>query len=198
MTDTWKPTPGRDAMTADGRRVTDIERNSRGLIIGNIEHSGRYVWFNNGHYRVIGWDPLDLVRDADPLPAEPDKDGWIKHDGGPCPVPPDTLVDIKFRAGHGVGCVRPALWNWGEATQYRIAQSASPAIPSPVITRTVREIVPGTYGRVHLENVSLNRRQVVVRFTQPDIVGGLWASAAELRAAASVLTQVADAMEGGE
>lgn len=38
---------------------------------------------------------------------------WIKWDGGECPVPPDTLVDIKLRSGFVRG-LRPAgkyIWN---------------------------------------------------------------------------------------
>ena len=30
----------------------------------------------------------------------PDKDGWIKWNGGECPVHPDTVVDVKLRSGH--------------------------------------------------------------------------------------------------
>jgi hypothetical protein len=29
-----------------------------------------------------------------------DADGWIKHDGGPCPVPRGTLVEVRLRNGH--------------------------------------------------------------------------------------------------
>lgn len=31
-------------------------------------------------------------------PAAPD-DGWIKHDGGPCPVEPQTIVEVRERDG---------------------------------------------------------------------------------------------------
>ena len=40
------------------------------------------------------------LRDADMLkePEQPD-DGWIPHDGGPCPVGDEQLVDVRFRSG---------------------------------------------------------------------------------------------------
>lgn len=36
--------------------------------------------------------------DESPEP-QADADGWIHHDGGPCPVETGTLVDIKLRNG---------------------------------------------------------------------------------------------------
>lgn len=51
---------------------------------------------------------------------------WIKWSGGECPVPPDTLVDIKLRSGFVRG-LRPAgkyIWNHddddddGDITEY--------------------------------------------------------------------------------
>ena len=32
-------------------------------------------------------------------PSEPDDGGWIKHDGGPCPVDGDTRVTLRFADG---------------------------------------------------------------------------------------------------
>ena len=32
----------------------------------------------------------------------PDADGWIPWAGGKCPVPPDTLVDVKVKPRHEV------------------------------------------------------------------------------------------------
>ena len=52
---------------------------------------------------------------------------WIKWDGGECPVPPDTLVEVKFRdgsceTGHSANC-----YSWlrvdfnDDIVEYRIA-----------------------------------------------------------------------------
>ncbi len=42
------------------------------------------------------------------------KDGWIEHDGGPCPVPLDSKVDLLHRSNVSITTV-PALWSeeWG-------------------------------------------------------------------------------------
>jgi hypothetical protein len=38
---------------------------------------------------------------------------WIKWDGGECPVPPDTLVDIRIRDGYeAIGEDVAKGWNW--------------------------------------------------------------------------------------
>ena len=35
----------------------------------------------------------------DPVAAPPLPDGWIEHDGGCCPVPPGTPVEVRLRKG---------------------------------------------------------------------------------------------------
>jgi hypothetical protein len=32
----------------------------------------------------------------------PIPEGWIRHDGGPCPVAPETVVDVMIYCGKGV------------------------------------------------------------------------------------------------
>lgn len=47
-------------------------------------------------------------------PEEKDDDGWIKHDGGPCPVRGDVKVSVKFRRGESADDSRCAgYWFWG-------------------------------------------------------------------------------------
>ena len=69
----WKPTPGRDAMTRDGRRATEIERFSAETgpyVFGGRVGWTRNTWTEDGHYSSTKCpEPLDLVADADPLPA---------------------------------------------------------------------------------------------------------------------------------
>ena len=73
MTSTWKPTPGRDAMTRDGRRATEIKRSSAepdDCVLSGLVDGVRHIWVENGYYFADKWPaPLDLVADADPLPA---------------------------------------------------------------------------------------------------------------------------------
>lgn len=48
------------------------------------------------------------------LTDEQKADGWIEHDGGPCPVDPDSRVRVAFRAGGGTGtAVAARVWAWG-------------------------------------------------------------------------------------
>ena len=49
-----------------------------------------------------GNDPVDLmISKAEAAMAEPqpDADGWIKWEGGECPVPDGVLVDVEYRDG---------------------------------------------------------------------------------------------------
>jgi hypothetical protein len=51
----------------------------------------------------------------------PDKDGWIDHDGGPCPVPPETWVQIKNKDGMLLDPAYQAdFWAWDDVSAYRI------------------------------------------------------------------------------
>lgn len=58
---------------------------------------------------------------------------------------------------------------------------------SPVRTKTVKEIVPGVYGTINIENVYGDGVNI---YANP----GKW-SASDLRAAVLVLTQLAEALE---
>jgi hypothetical protein len=53
---------------------------------------------------------------------EPDmRDEWIKHDGGPCPVPPETWVQIKNKDGMLLDPAYQAdFWAWDDVSAYRI------------------------------------------------------------------------------
>lgn len=63
----------------------------------------------------------------------------------------------------------------------------------PVRTVTRKEIVPGVYGAVHVEN-GANGDRVQLRFVSPCDGLTTWYSADELRAAATVLNELADAL----
>ena len=65
-----------------------------------------------------------------PTPPQPDDDGWIKWEGGECPVPEGTIVEVKFRDGDCEGGfpAGEAGWahEWGTAdiVAYRIVSEA--------------------------------------------------------------------------
>ena len=86
-----------------------------------------------------------LVPTEAPAPTEPpteatspapDDGGWIKWHGGECPVPPDTLVEKKIRAGvkHGPQKAQNLIWRHVDGfnsvydiVAYRVFKPAPPA-----------------------------------------------------------------------
>lgn len=38
-------------------------------------------------------------------------EGWIEHDGGPCPVPLDMIVDVMFADGGTDGSIYAGFWS---------------------------------------------------------------------------------------
>jgi hypothetical protein len=47
----------------------------------------------------------------------PSDDGWIDHDGGPCPVADEQLVLIRTRDGWEDTTFEPAGW-WADGTDW--------------------------------------------------------------------------------
>lgn len=45
---------------------------------------------------------------------KPDADGWIKWEGGKCPVDADTLVDCKLRDGYVERCQKASFFDWSD------------------------------------------------------------------------------------
>lgn len=39
---------------------------------------------------------------------------WIEHDGGPCPVASDELVDVKFEDGQSADHFPAHLWSYSD------------------------------------------------------------------------------------
>jgi hypothetical protein len=77
----------------------------------------------------------------------PDKDGWITHDGGPCPVAPEMLVQLRQHMGGGVfsrSIIDTAdVMDWSEPCAYRIfvpAHTVTPG-PSPFVRETAARIM---------------------------------------------------------
>lgn len=54
------------------------------------------------------------MTDANQSDAVVVPEGWIKHDGGPCPVDPMTRPGVRFRDGSSnpPGLIRARLWQW--------------------------------------------------------------------------------------
>lgn len=60
-----------------------------------------------------------------------DMDGWIKYDGGNCPVSPDTWVQITSTRGVAHDDVLPAgKWEWQYIAAYRVFAPVAPDQPA--------------------------------------------------------------------
>lgn len=72
----------------------------------------------------------------------PDADGWITHDGGPCPVDPETLVQIRESNFLQLTAYAARDFDWGPVIAYRIFVPAhtTPG-PSPFVRETAARIM---------------------------------------------------------
>jgi hypothetical protein len=81
-------------------------------------------------------------------------------------------------SGHSENCIR----------------KIDPPNAGPVRTVTRKEIVPGTYGRIEVLDSTNDGAQVRIDGPHP-VSPHLWLTPVELRAAASTLIEIADALE---
>lgn len=108
------------------------------------------------------------------------------------------LYACKHQSGIRLHGWNSTTWGW------RIIRRDSDANPAgPVITATVKRIVPGVYGRVSVHELGVNDGKCVhLALVMDDLHkrGTVHAmmNAAEIRAAIATLTEIADALEGGE
>ena len=47
-----------------------------------------------------------------PLTEQMKADGWIEHEGGPCPIDGAAIVSARFRGGSGTVSRASVIW-WG-------------------------------------------------------------------------------------
>jgi hypothetical protein len=81
-----------------------------------------FPWNRVKRYRII-------------RPKQPD---WIPHDGGPCPVPRDARVAVRFRDATERSDLLAAQWDWSRATNakvgyithYRVLDTEQPTSPN--------------------------------------------------------------------
>lgn len=72
----------------------------------------------------------------------PDKDGWIKHDGGPCPVCVERWVQCREHNGRETKVGRPDDFDWLFVAAYRVFAPVTPG-PSPFVRETAARIMAG-------------------------------------------------------
>ena len=91
------------------------------------------------HLSVLTWDQ--------PRPKQ--DDGWITWNGGECPVPEGTLVDVRYRFGHEKRPYKAENYRWmhygavHDIVAYRVVEQPKPT-PKPV-KRWVN-VYPGKYA----------------------------------------------------
>jgi hypothetical protein len=72
---------------------------------------------------------------------------WIQHDGGPCPVPVETWVQIKNKRGKTLLCACPAYdWNWDDVSAYRIFAPVSATPPADADEAFIRDTAVGVFA----------------------------------------------------
>jgi hypothetical protein len=73
----------------------------------------------------------------------PDKDGWIKHDGGRSPLAPYTIAECEYDSHTTMGYAFEARWD--HVVQYRALvpdHTVTPG-PSPFVAETAARIMAG-------------------------------------------------------
>lgn len=201
MTDTaWKPTPGRDAMTRDGRRV-HLHKWAEGQLQAVPSEGGLLAYVvsaENGralHGVTSGWNLVSDWPDADPLP---DADGWRCPECG-C----RSYAVPEFRADNGDFAPSPTMRRCLDCKHVSIVH-VRPAPSGPVVEETVKRIVPGVYGRLRVwEETTDHTGDRVARVTFASRNGGhsmggapVFLNRAELLAISETTRQIGEAMEG--
>lgn len=109
------------------RAEPDYERFREALFAGRKEmhptwsdrFSGHLGEFDKATIRglIAAYPALKRAMEGD----KPD-DGWIEWEGGECPVPRGTRVDIEFRNGQVHKNLLASSWSWEEEKGYTIAR----------------------------------------------------------------------------
>lgn len=73
---------------------------------------------------------------------QPYTDGWIQHDGGPCPVNPDQCVDTRFRDGDLDYDTRAGHWAMGRNDNWWLWQGRAERITDIIAYRLHKDTKP--------------------------------------------------------
>lgn len=123
--------------------IVEIDPHSTEYPVAGI-HESRDESPITQHYTLDGcWlgygepDDRDLVELIEDVASEPtpDADGWIKWEGGECPVPGDAQVEVEFDGSTYKVSAGALEWKWlaggagGDITRYRVVRLSEPANP---------------------------------------------------------------------
>lgn len=128
-----------------GDKFEIIQENNDGFSVGTVVSlckddgtdmplfAGENTKFRNAYEEEGAYTRLANVR---PLKPKKAKRPWIKWDGGECPVPEGTLIDVKHRDGEKFKCSTARLFDWkhmanaGDIVAYRLAKPKKAAEPA--------------------------------------------------------------------
>lgn len=114
-------TPSGEIVT--GAELVEVPRTAEDVVLWAIQDFARKSPRNScTQHQCIVTALREAGYDLDNPKAQPDPEGWIEHDGGPCPVGGDVRVDIKVGSVSAYGMFAEFL-EWNHVTHYRVVGS---------------------------------------------------------------------------
>jgi hypothetical protein len=92
-----EPTTTLETMLTEWRDLEARAQATQAEADALFEHAGQCHGEIVVRLAELGWGAPRMVP-GEPVVTLDDNDGWIEWKGGACPVPKDTLLDIKYRA----------------------------------------------------------------------------------------------------
>ena len=114
----------------------------------------------------------------------------------------DSIV-YPYKDEEGISYTKDGVyWKIEEPDRRDLIEEVKPETPSPVRTVTRKEVVPGVYGRISISldddntTVGIQRTSRSGKLHEKEIVH--YFNAKELREAAALMIEIADALENGD
>jgi hypothetical protein len=205
---TLKIEVGKFYRTRDGHKVGPMRNANYGDGFDWVYDGGSGCWSREGKQQNKHKPEGDLIAEWTDEPAPVKEVGTFAEIGaqvGDVVANKAYMSDTYFvcHGDEGLYACRDEFgrkrhgWN-SSASGWRIIRRASDAKPAgPVITETVKRIVPGVYGRIGVGGAHNDCVWLWLTEANGDYDLMALLTAAEIRAAITTLTEIADALEGG-
>jgi hypothetical protein len=118
-----------DAIFHPSVKLGDIGTITRNF--GNRSIEAKCETWSHSQQGTLGED-FELLQESNDKPSQEENDDWIEWNGGECPIPNDTLHEVKLRSGTISKDRDPQTWAWyrsedqsyyGDIIAYRILPS---------------------------------------------------------------------------
>ena len=92
-----------------------VNRVNEAILEGYAPTGGVVTTMNAPQFSQAVWKPIENVIDS----------GWIRWEGGQCPVAPDVMIEMEFHGGGKIVSTKPWDWDWehdgdeGDIVAYR-------------------------------------------------------------------------------